>query len=143
MKDVQKKLAAISKTLSSLAKQVDQMAKAVNKAGKKAPAKKKAAAKKAKATVGKKKASPKKKAAPKKRAAKKKAPKAKAKSAARGGTMLDNVLGLISKSHDGISVEQIKKKSGLDRRQVSNALYKLTQRAQIETLSRGVYVKKK
>jgi len=57
--------------------------------------------------------------------------------------MLDNIFGMISRSRGGITVEQLKKRAGLEARQVSNALYKLTQKGKIETLSRGVYVKKK
>jgi predicted Rossmann fold nucleotide-binding protein DprA/Smf involved in DNA uptake len=140
MKDAQKKLLAISRTLTSLVKQVEKMAAALEKeSGKAAPAKKaKAAVKKAKANVKKAKATPKKKIA------KKAAPKAaKAKPAAGGDTMLDNIYGMISRSRKGITVERIKKRTGLQPRQVSNALYKLTKKGQIETLSRGVYVKKK
>ncbi len=160
MKDVQKELMAISSTLSSLVQQMENMAVAIEKeSGKAAPAKKakavkkakapakkaKAPAKKAKAAVKKAKAAPKKKAG-KKKAAKKKAPatvKAKASAAAGGQTMLDSIFGMISRSRSGITVERLKKKAGLEARQVSNALYKLTQKGKIETLSRGLYVKKK
>lgn len=140
MNDAQKKLLAISRTLTSLVKQLEKMAVALEKENAKtAPAKKaKAAVKKAKAKA--KKA----KAAPKKRAAKKAAPNAaKAKPAAAGNTMLDDIYGMISRSRNGIAVERIKKRTGLQPRQVSNALYKLTKKGQIETLSRGVYIKKK
>jgi predicted transcriptional regulator of viral defense system len=57
--------------------------------------------------------------------------------------MLDDIFEMISKSRSGITVERLKKRTGLKARQVSNALYKLTKKAKIETLSRGVYVKKK
>ena len=57
--------------------------------------------------------------------------------------MLDSILGMISRSRSGITVERLKKRAGLEARQVSNALYKLTQKGKIETLSRGLYVKKK
>jgi predicted Rossmann fold nucleotide-binding protein DprA/Smf involved in DNA uptake len=119
-------------------KQVEKMAADLEKeGGKAAPAKKaKTAVKKAKAKTA--------KAAPKKKAAKKSAPTAaKAKPAAGGNTMLDNIYGMISRSRKGITVERIKKRTGLEPRQVSNALYKLTKKGQIETLSRGVYIKKK
>jgi outer membrane biosynthesis protein TonB len=163
MKKVQKELIAISTTLSSLVKQMEKMASVIEKeSGKAAPKKKaKAGAKakppatKAKASAKKSKAAPKKKApkkkalkkkAPKKKAVKKKAPmaaKAKASAAAGGQTMLDKIFGTISRSKSGITVERLKKRVGLEARQVSNALYKLTQKGKIETLSRGVYVKKK
>jgi predicted transcriptional regulator of viral defense system len=57
--------------------------------------------------------------------------------------MLEDIYGMISRSRNGITVERIKKRTRLQPRQVSNALYKLTKKGQIETLSRGVYVKKK
>jgi len=160
MKDVQKELVAISKTLSSLVHQMERMAEAIEKkSGKAAPARKVKAAKKAKVTAKKAKATAKKakatakkakvtakkaKAAPKK-AAKKAAAKAKAKApaAAGGPTMLDNIFGMISRSRNGITVERLKKRAALEARQVSNALYKLTQKGKIETLKRGVYIKKK
>jgi hypothetical protein len=153
MKDVQKELIAISTTLSSLVQQMEKMAEAIEKgSGKAAAAKKVKTAKKAKAPARKAKASAKKtKAAPKKKAAKKKAAKKTAPAtpqaappAAEGGpTMLENIFGMISRSRDGITVAQLKKRAGLEARQVSNALYKLTQKGKIETLSRGVYAKKK
>ena len=153
MKDVQKDLLAISATLSSLVKQVEKMVAAVEKeSGKAAPAKKvkavkktKPPVKKAKAPAKKARAAVKKTKAPKRKAAKKKAApaKANASAAAAGETMLDNIYGMISKSRKGITVEMLKKRTGLQARQVSNALYKLTKKAKIETLSRGTYVKKK
>jgi predicted Rossmann fold nucleotide-binding protein DprA/Smf involved in DNA uptake len=137
MNDAQRKLLAISRTLTSLVKQVEKMAAELEKqSAKPAPAKKaKAAVKKAKAKA---------KANPPQKAAKKAAPSpAKAKSAVEGNTMLENIYGMISRSRNGIAVERIKKRTGLQSRQVSNALYKLTKKGQVETLSRGVYVKKK
>ena len=141
MKDVQKKLLAISTKLSSLVQQVEKMAEAIETgSGKAAPAKKaKAVVKKTKARA--KKAKP----AAKKRARKKAAPKKKAAASAASGTptMLDDIFGMISRSRNGITVERLKKRTGLQARQVSNALYKLTKKGKIETLSRGVYAKKK
>ncbi len=153
MKDVQKELMAISTTLSSLVQKMEKIAKAIEKgSGKAAPAKKakpvkkaKAPAKKAKAATKKVKAAPKKKAA-RKKAAKKAAPapaKANASTVAGGKTMLDSIFGMISRSRSGITVERLKKRAGLEARQVSNALYKLTQKGKIKTISRGLYVKKK
>jgi hypothetical protein len=148
MKDVQKKLLAISTALSSLVQRVEKLAVAIEKGSAKgAPVKKKKApAKKVKAKNTK--AAPKKKVAakkatPKKKAAKKRAAAApKAKTAAGKPTMLDNILGIISRSRNGITVERLKKKTGLQARQVSNALYKLAKKGSVETLSRGLYVKK-
>jgi membrane protein involved in colicin uptake len=157
MKDVQKELVAISKTLSSLVHQMERMAEAIEKErGKAVPARKvKAPARKVKAPARKAKAPARKAKAPAKKAkalarkakapAKKAAVKSKTKaSAAPGGqTMLDNIFGMISRSRNGITVERLKKRAALEARQVSNALYKLTQKGKIETLKRGVYIKKK
>ncbi|MFZ1983162.1 MAG: hypothetical protein WAU91_02040 [Desulfatitalea sp.] len=93
--------------------------------GKSAPAKKKAAAK------------PAKKAAPKKKAAGKKA----ASSEASKNTVLENVLDVIGKSRAGANIADLKAKTNLESRQLSNALYKLSKKGQIKTVSRGVYVK--
>ncbi len=139
MKDVQKKLLAISTKMSSLVIQVEKMVAAIEaESGKAVPAKKVKATKKAKATAKKGKAAPRKKAAKQPATA-----EAKPGAAAGAPSMLDNLLGMISKSRNGITVERLKKRTGLEARQVSNALYKLTKKGKIETLSRGIYVKKK
>ncbi len=148
MKDVQKELMAISTALSSLVQKMEKMAEAIEKeSGTAAPATKAKAVKKAKAPAKKAKAAAKKtKAAPKKKVAAKAAPaavKTKATATAGGPTMLDSIFGMISRSRGGITVERLKKKAGLEARQVSNALYKLTQKGKIETLARGLYIKKK
>ena len=130
MKDVQKELLAISNALSSLVAKVEKMLEAVETEGDAdAPA--------AKAKPGKR------KAAPKKKAAAPKAAKAKTAKPDSDPTMLDSIYAMISRSRNGITVERLKKRTGLEARQVSNALYKLTKKGKIETLSRGVYVKKK
>ena len=99
------------------------------------PAKKKAVPK-----VAKKKAIPKKKVAAKKKAAPKKAePKAEA---SESGNMLDAIYELISSGGEGTKVAKIKEKTGFEPRQVNNALYILKQKGKIDTISRGVYVKK-
>ena len=139
MNDVQKELLAISAALSSLVEKVEKITTLVEgESGTPAPAPKARPARKAKAKAVAKKA----KATPKKKAAAKKAAPA-AKAAAGSETMLDNIFGLISRSRKGITVEKLKKKTGLEARQVSNALYKLTKKGKIETLSRGLYIKKK
>ena len=75
-------------------------------------------------------------------AKKKAAPKAAAKAAApSSSTMLDNILGMINRSRTGITVERLKKRTGLAPRQVSNALYKLTKKGSIKSMSRGIYTK--
>ncbi len=76
-----------------------------------------------------------KKAAVKKTAAKKAAP-------AGGKTVLDTVLDVVKRSKKGVTVAQLKAKTNLNPRQLSNALYKLSQKGMIQAPSRGLYAKK-
>ncbi len=139
MKKVQTQLKTVAKSLASLAQKLEKLSTQVAAA----PAKKKAATKKKaapkKKAPAKKKAVAKKKAAPKKAVAKKKAP---AKKAAKGkSTVLDSVLAVIKKSRSGANIATLKAKTGLESRQLSNALYKLSKKKMIKSKSRGVYVK--
>ena len=159
MKKLQTQLKAVVKTLVSLTKKIELMATQLEKAGtapakpvKKAKAapKKVVKAKKAKAVKVAKKAkakkavkAPKAKKAVNTKTAKKavKAPKAK-KAAAGQGTVLDSVFDVIKSAGNGASIDMLKKKTKLEPRQLSNALYKLTKKGMIEARSRGVYFKK-
>lgn len=143
MKNVQKELLSISAALLSLTKQVEKIAKAIEgETTKNAPVKKVKKAKKAAAPAKKKAAS--KKTVAKKTVAKKAPSKPKPTAAStKGQTMLDDIFGMISRSRTGIAVATIKKRTDYEARQVSNALYKLTKKGKIETISRGVYIKKK
>jgi predicted Rossmann fold nucleotide-binding protein DprA/Smf involved in DNA uptake len=133
MKKVQTQLKTIAKTLSGLAEKIEKLNAMMGTA----PAKKKAAPAKKKAAPAKKKAAPaKKKAAP----AKKKAPAKKAATAGKE-TVLDSVLAVIGKSKDGADIASLKSQTGLESRQLSNALYKLTKKGMIKSKSRGVYIK--
>jgi len=51
------------------------------------------------------------------------------------------VMAVVDKSKGGVSIVDLKKKTGLDSRQLSNALYKLAKRGKIKSVSRGVYQK--
>ncbi len=118
MKKNEKQLRAIAKQLQSLAEKVEKLASlSAQEKPVKAAAKPKA-----------------KKAATAKKAAPKKAAPAKT-------TVLDTVFNVIKRSKKGISIANIKKKTGLETRQLSNALYKLTKKGSIKTESRGVYSK--
>jgi lambda repressor-like predicted transcriptional regulator len=133
MKKIKAQLKTLSKSLATLSKQVEKITDQVDKlqAPKKAvPAKKTVAKKK----VVKKAAA--KKAAPVKKAAAKKAAPAKQE------TMLDSVFDIIKRTKKGVTVAQLREKTKLDSRQLSNALYKLTKKGVIQTKSRGLYVKK-
>ena len=132
MKKIKAQLKTLSKSLAAISKQVEKITNQVDKltAPKKAvPAKKTVAKKK----VAKKKVAKKKVA--KKAAAKKAAP-------AKQATMLDAVFDVIKRTKKGVTVAQLREKTKLDSRQLSNALYKLTKKGTIQTKSRGLYVKK-
>lgn len=118
MKRIKTQLKKISRSLTSLSKQLDTITKQVDKLQ---PAKKAAAAKRKK-TAG--------KAAVRKRT-----------SPARGKTVLDTVYGVIRRSPKGVSIATLKKRTGLDSRQLSNALYKLSKKRMVRAKSRGHYVK--
>ena len=127
MKKIKAQLKTLSKSLATISKQVEKITNQVDKlqTPKKAAPAKKAAAKKKVA----------KKKVVKKAAAKKKAP-------AKQVTMLDAVFDVIKRTKKGVTVTQLREKTKLDSRQLSNALYKLTKKGAIQTKSRGLYVKK-
>jgi lambda repressor-like predicted transcriptional regulator len=132
MKKIKAQLKTLSKSLATLSTQVEKITNQVDKlqAPPKAVPAKKTVAKK---TVAKKKVV--KKKAAKKAAAKKAAP-------AKQETMLDAVFDVIKRTKKGVTVSQLREKTKLDSRQLSNALYKLTKKGEIQTKSRGLYVKK-
>jgi Replication protein A C terminal len=154
MKKIKAQLKTLSKSLATISKQVEKITDQVDKlkAPQKATPAKKTVAKKAapaKKTIAKKKVAKKaaaKKAAPAKKtiAKKKVAKKAAAKKAApaKQETMLDTVFDTIKRTKKGVTVSQLREKTKLDSRQLSNALYKLTKKGVIQTKSRGLYVKK-
>ncbi len=132
MKKIKAQLKTLSKSLAALSKKVEKITDQVDKL--KAPKK----------TVPAKKTVAKKKVAKKKVAKKKVAKKAAAKKAApaKQVTMLDTVFDVIKRTKKGVTVAQLREKTKLDSRQLSNALYKLTKKGAIQTKSRGLYVKK-
>ena len=126
MKKIQTQLKTISKSLVSLSKQVEKITKQVDKLqpSKKAPAKRKKAVRKV--AVRRKAAAPaRRKAAP-----------------AKGKTVLDSVYNVIERSKKGATIVTLKTKTGLDSRQLSNALYKLSKKRMVYAKSRGLYMKK-
>lgn len=134
MKKIKAQLKTLSKSLAAISKKVEKITDQVDKL--QAP-KKAAPAKKA---VAKKKAAPAKKTVAKKKVAKKAVTKKAAP--AKQVTMLDAVFGAIKRTKKGVTVAQLREKTKLDSRQLSNALYKLTKKGAIQTKSRGLYVKK-
>jgi predicted Rossmann fold nucleotide-binding protein DprA/Smf involved in DNA uptake len=123
MTQASNQLKSIAKHLTALSKQVEKLSKQVDKG---------LAAKKivSKSTKAKPKA---KKAAPVK--------KVKMAKVDKGATVLNSVLDVIKKSRKGISIAQLKEKTDLNPRQLSNALYKLTKKGSIKSMSRGIYTK--
>jgi predicted Rossmann fold nucleotide-binding protein DprA/Smf involved in DNA uptake len=59
----------------------------------------------------------------------------------RTDTVLENVYDTIRASRKGISIPDLRTRTGLGARQLSNALYKLTKKGIVKTQSRGIYVK--
>ena len=126
MKKLESQLKSVAKSLATLSKQVEKASKQIGtlESAKAKPAKKTTALK----------ASPKKKTAAKKTTAN--------KTTVKKAGVLSSVYGIISRSKKGVNVVTLKSKTGFESKQISNALYKLTKRGQIEAASRGVYVKK-
>ena len=56
-------------------------------------------------------------------------------------TMLDIVFEVIKKSRNGVTIPKLRKKTGLESKQLSNALFKLTNKGKIKPKARGVYLK--
>lgn len=114
MKTLQEQLVWISQTLSGLSKQVSKITQQVGRLT--TPARVKPGRSPAKKTSG--------------RAAR-----------VQRDTVLDSVFDAIKRSRGGISIAQLKKKTDLGDRQLSNALYKLTKKGMVYAKTRGVYVK--
>lgn len=116
MAEVKDQLQSISKDLAALSRQLNKLSKQVEKAKPVA----KPSAKKSSPTP--------------------KVSKAAAKPT-RGGSVLDTVYEAIRRSRKGVSIAQLKDKTNLNARQLSNALYKLSKKGMIKSVSRGVYMK--
>lgn len=116
LESIAKHLAALSMKVEKLSKQVDKGLTAKKTAIKSTKAKPKAT-----------------KATPVKKVNTVKADK--------GETVLNSVFDVIKKSRKGISIAQLKEKTDLNPRQLSNALYKLTKKGSIKSMSRGIYTK--
>lgn len=116
LKSIAKHLAALSMKVEKLSKQVDKGLAAKKTASKSTKAKPKVT-----------------KAGPVK--------KVKTVKVDKGETVLNSVFAVIKKSRKGISIAQLKEKTDLNPRQLSNALYKLTKKGSIKSMSRGIYTK--
>ena len=52
----------------------------------------------------------------------------------------DTVVGIIRRSRKGVTVAQIREKTGFDDKQIRNYIYKARRQDKIKNLKRGVYV---
>lgn len=118
MKKLADQLQSVSKFLVHLSKQVDKITAQLDRhqTAKKAPVKKPESSKKG-------------------------APDA-LKVEVKSEKVLDSVYGVIKRNKKGVSIAKLRETTGLGSRQISNALYKLTKKGAIKTLSRGIYVPK-
>jgi predicted transcriptional regulator of viral defense system len=66
--------------------------------------------------------------------------KAKSQSKLRSPGILEQIYNLINRYKNGLDVQSIREKTGLEARQVSNAIYKLVKRERIEAVERGKYI---
>ena len=124
MKKIKHQLIIISKSLATISKQVEKITDQVDK------------------LQAQKKSVPAKKAAAKKKVAKKKVVKkvaAKKAASAKQVTTLNIVFDAIKRTKKGVTITQLKEKTKLDSRQLSNALYKLTKKGKIERKATGTY----
>jgi len=132
MKKIQDQLQTIAKALNSISQQLEQITGQVDQLNStKAAVPEVAPVKKAVA-----------KKTGRKPAARAKVAAAAKKDEGKGSTVLDTVFEVIKKSRKGVSIAKLRDKTGLEARQLSNALYKLSKRGKIEAVSRGLYVKK-
>ncbi|MEJ2287020.1 MAG: hypothetical protein P8X85_25960 [Desulfobacterales bacterium] len=127
MKEVQSLLKIMSDGLKTLAQGVEALAVKVDEISKtqtKTPKKKKPT-----------------KAAAKAKTAKKPARRVTKKKEAKPMTALDTVFGVISRSKKGVDTATIMEKTGYNRKQVANYIYKLSKQGKIKSVERGVYTK--
>jgi predicted Rossmann fold nucleotide-binding protein DprA/Smf involved in DNA uptake len=140
-------MSTVNEDLQNIAAALSNLAKDLRKIGRKAanletsqpvPGRRKAAAKTSTAKkIAKKTAKKNAKTASKSR----KAPEAADQKGA--ASVLDQVFDAVVRSRNGATIAKLKEKTGLESRQLSNALYKLSKRGKIESPARGLYLKKK
>ena len=131
MKDLDALLKAVADGLETMAEGIHAIAKKVDDLAKgeapEKPAKTKPAAKR--------------KAAAKKKtvASSRKAPRKTKPESTKPQTAPDKVLEVIKKSGDGVGNATISKETGLNQKQVSNALLKLKKEGKVKSIKRGVH----
>ena len=135
MKEIQSLLKIVSDGLKTIAQGIEAVSDKVDEVAKSQSA--------AKAQTG---SEPKAKksastAAPKKKPVRKTTAKAPKKKAASPPTAVETLFSIISRSKKGIDVATLMKKTGYDRKKVSNVIYKLGKQGKIKSIDKGVYVK--
>ena len=132
MQQLTKDFQTILKSLKALTQKFEKMKKQLDVLGKKqAAAKTKPKVSKAKATVSKAKAKVTKKTITAKSPQKK----------ATAPTAYDTFLGIINRGKKGVSVEQLKAKTGYNDKKIANLVFKAKKQQKIKSGKRGVYVK--
>lgn len=81
-----------------------------------------------------------KKPAPTQKGVAKKPKKAPPKTVSGGKPMTDQIFSAIQKSSTGVTVEMLRKATGLESKQVSNIVFRLLRQGKITKKGRGVYV---
>lgn len=79
--------------------------------------------------------------APKKTVAKKKPAKAKPKKSTKAPTKLDVVFATIRRARKGLDTAELMKRTGFDKRTISNSVYKLKKSNKIKSPKKGIYIK--
>jgi hypothetical protein len=120
-------LKSIAQCVEAISEKVDELAESQTTEMAKSPAKPKA-----RKSVS---------AATKKKTVKKTGRKTPKKKAAKVPTAAETVYKFISTSKNGIDVTALVKKTGYDRKKLSNAIYRLVKQGKIESIGKGVYVK--
>jgi uncharacterized protein YoxC len=138
MKKLKNQLKTVAKSLAALSKQVE---KITNQVDKLQPSKT-PVAKKPRVAVAKKAQPSKIPVAKKPRVAVAKKAAIKKAAPAKQLTLLDTVFNAVKRTRKGITVAQLKEKTRFNDRQISNALYKLSNQGKIIAKTRGLYVKK-
>ena len=123
MKQLKKDLQTVSKSLKVLTQKVEKLKKRLEVLGKKpAAAKAKPKISKAKTTE-------------------KKAVVKSTQKKANIPTAYDTFLGMVNKSKKGVSVEQLKAKTGFNDKKIANLVFKAKKQGKIKSQDRGVYMK--
>ncbi len=127
MKNLKKNLETVNKELKALVKKTESLIKAVDKI------------EKAQATKAV--AKPARKVAVKRTKPAKKTVARKPVKKAEQLTAYDTLLGYINKSKKGLSVEQLKSKTGFNNKKIANLVYKAKKQGEIKSAGSGVYIK--